>query len=125
MRTILWFDEIRLSDTGAVGGKGANLGELTAGGMPVPPGFVVTGEAYLDTMERAGVRARLVDILSEARDASQEELDSLAAEARELVRSAPVPEQLASELTFAPLGFSGCSHGRQHKVIEKPTRGFA
>jgi pyruvate, water dikinase len=101
MQTIRWFDDIRLSDTGSVGGKGANLGELTAGGMPVPPGFVVPGEAYLDTMERAGVRARLADILREARDAPQDQLDRLAAEARELVRSAPVPEYLASDLTAA------------------------
>ena len=62
-RSIRWFEEIGLKDTGSVGGKGANLGELTAGGLPVPPGFVITGEAYLDAIGRAGVRERLVDIL--------------------------------------------------------------
>ncbi|MFI9383641.1 PEP/pyruvate-binding domain-containing protein [Kutzneria sp. NPDC052558] len=30
----------------AVGGKAANLGELTGAGLPVPPGFCVTTEAY-------------------------------------------------------------------------------
>ena len=60
MQAIRWFEDIRLGDTGSVGGKGANLGELTAGGLPVPPGFVVTGEAYLDALARAGVRERLV-----------------------------------------------------------------
>jgi pyruvate, water dikinase len=28
--------------------KGANLGELTRAGLPVPPGFVITAQAYLD-----------------------------------------------------------------------------
>jgi hypothetical protein len=32
------FTEIGLSDVALVGGKGANLGELTAAGLPVPPG---------------------------------------------------------------------------------------
>ena len=48
------FDEIRLAERaagswdgvrGLLGGKGANLGEMTKLGLPVPPGFVVTTEA--------------------------------------------------------------------------------
>ncbi len=48
------FDEIRLAERaagswdgvrGLLGGKGANLGEMTKLKMPVPPGFVVTTEA--------------------------------------------------------------------------------
>ena len=56
MEPIRWFEDITLDDAGVVGGKGANLGELTAGGLPVPPGFVVTGPAYLDALDRAGAR---------------------------------------------------------------------
>ncbi len=101
MKEIRWFDEIRLHDTASVGGKGANLGELTAGSLPVPPGFVITGEAYLDAVGRAGIRDRLVAILAEARTASQDELDALASEARELVRAVPVPEVLAAGIVAA------------------------
>ncbi|MGQ0749965.1 MAG: pyruvate, phosphate dikinase [Betaproteobacteria bacterium] len=48
------FDEIRRAERAAgswdgvralLGGKGANLGEMTKLGLPVPPGFVVTTEA--------------------------------------------------------------------------------
>ena len=95
MNEIRWFEDIRLTDTGSVGGKGANLGELTAGGLPVPPGFVITGEAYLDAIGRAGIRERLVAILAEARTASQDDLDRLAAEARDLVHGVPIPKDLA------------------------------
>jgi pyruvate,water dikinase len=42
---VRWFEKIRLADVGLVGGKGANLGELTVAGLPVPPGFVVTSDA--------------------------------------------------------------------------------
>ena len=95
VKDIRWFEDIRLQDTDSVGGKGANLGELTAGGLPVPPGFVITGEAYLDAMGRAGARERLVAILAEARTAAQDDLDRLASEARSLVHTVPIPDDLA------------------------------
>src|SRR4029453_15967179 len=40
------FDELGSSDIDQAGGKGANLGELTRAGIPVPRGFVVTAGAY-------------------------------------------------------------------------------
>jgi len=43
---IKWFEDLRKTDVPLVGGKGANLGEMTSAGIPVPPGFCVTAEAY-------------------------------------------------------------------------------
>jgi pyruvate,water dikinase len=40
------FHELRAGHTETVGGKCANLGELTHAGFPVPPGFAVTTAAY-------------------------------------------------------------------------------
>jgi len=40
------FDELRLDQVELVGGKCANLGELTQAGFPVPPGFAVTTAAH-------------------------------------------------------------------------------
>ncbi len=45
MEPIVWLAELHRTDTGIAGGKGANLGELVSGGVPVPPGFVVTAQA--------------------------------------------------------------------------------
>ena len=56
---IKWFDDISKQDVAVAGGKGANLGELTRAGLPVPPGFVVTASAYLEALDIAGVRADL------------------------------------------------------------------
>jgi pyruvate,water dikinase len=47
---VLWFDEITRDDVAVAGGKGANLGELTAAGIPVPPGFVVAASSYRDVL---------------------------------------------------------------------------
>ncbi|HET6173369.1 MAG TPA: PEP/pyruvate-binding domain-containing protein [Gaiellales bacterium] len=45
-RTTVPFQELRADQVELVGGKCANLGELTAAGFPVPPGFAVTTLAY-------------------------------------------------------------------------------
>ena len=54
-RYIKWFDEIDKHDIPIVGGKGANLGELTQKGLNVPPGFCVTANAYMDFISYAGL----------------------------------------------------------------------
>jgi len=46
--TILFFREIAESDAPRVGGKGFSLGRMAAAGLPVPDGFVLTTEAYLN-----------------------------------------------------------------------------
>lgn len=47
MNYVEFFKEIGKDDIPIAGGKGANLGELTNAGIPVPPGFVITAETYL------------------------------------------------------------------------------
>ncbi len=54
-RFIKWFEELRKEDVPLVGGKGANLGEMTQAGIPVPPGFCVTAEAYKYFVENTKV----------------------------------------------------------------------
>lgn len=46
---------LRITDAEEAGGKGANLGELVAAGLPVPPGFVLLRGCYWDSMHAAGV----------------------------------------------------------------------
>jgi rifampicin phosphotransferase len=43
---ILFFNKIAPEQLHLVGGKGLNLGRLARAGLPVPPGFVITTEAY-------------------------------------------------------------------------------
>ena len=50
MTWIKHFAEIGDSDLPLVGGKGLNLGRLTAAGFLVPPGFCVTTDAYRTTV---------------------------------------------------------------------------
>jgi pyruvate, water dikinase len=45
-RYVVPFGGLGVEDVELVGGKSANLGELTRAGFPVPPGFAVTTEAH-------------------------------------------------------------------------------
>src|SRR5438128_10613927 len=56
MPDILFFDAITDADAGRVGGKGLSLGKTATAGLPVPPGFVVTTQAYRRLHAR-GIRA--------------------------------------------------------------------
>ena len=48
---ILSFSDIRAADLPQVGGKGANLGEMTHAGFPVPSGFCLTTAAFQQFMD--------------------------------------------------------------------------
>ena len=67
---IKWFDEISKDNVGIVGGKGANLGELTKSKLPVPPGFCVTAQAYLKFIDYAGLD-EVVRLLMESLDETE------------------------------------------------------
>jgi len=42
------FQQISKNDVLIAGGKGASLGEMTKAGIPVPPGFVITTNSFLE-----------------------------------------------------------------------------
>ena len=50
---------LRISDAEEAGGKGANMGELVAAKLPVPPGFVLLRDCYRDSMRAGGVDGEL------------------------------------------------------------------
>jgi phosphoenolpyruvate synthase/pyruvate phosphate dikinase len=52
MQPIVLFKDSALGTLARVGGKGKNLVDLASANFPVPPGFVVTADAYLDFIER-------------------------------------------------------------------------
>lgn len=90
------FEEVRLGDAASVGGKGANLGEMTSAGLPIPPGFVITAAAYIEAVEHAGVRAKLLDDFRRAAAAADDPdaLGRAAAGLREALRAVPIPDDV-------------------------------
>ena len=48
----------RISDAEEAGGKGANMGELVAAKLLVPPGFVLLRDCYRDSMRGRATSTR-------------------------------------------------------------------
>ncbi len=101
MGRIAWFKDVGREDALVAGGKGANLGELTRGGFPVPDGFVVTADAYLTAMDEAGVRVQLREGMETADPGDTAEIAATAARLRELVEKAGMPTELGQEILDA------------------------
>jgi len=97
VRRIVDLSEVGLADVGLVGGKGANLGEMIAAGFPVPPGFVVTADAYLDAMELAGLRDELAEHARNAAELTPDALAEAAQQMRSSVRACALPAALADD----------------------------
>src|SRR5215216_997313 len=94
-----WFNEIRKDDIALVGGKGANLGELSRAGMPVPPGFVLTTRAYDAFVEAAGLGGEIVGLAASADDPGA--FEAAARRIHDLFAGGEIPEDLAGELESA------------------------
>ncbi|MFD1586798.1 phosphoenolpyruvate synthase [Halorientalis brevis] len=94
---VLWLDEIGADDLESVGGKAASLGELTAAGLPVPPGFVVTAGTYRRFIEDTGIDEELFEAVDVDADDSKA-LAEAEARAKELILETEIPEDLKEEI---------------------------
>ena len=88
------FEDLNKSDIGIAGGKGANLGELTQAGIPVPPGFVVTAETYQKFMEDAGINDKVLDILDKIDINDTKALQAAAEEIKSIIVETPIPDDM-------------------------------
>ncbi len=101
MKVVAWFNEIGKDDIALVGGKGANLGEMARAGFPIPPGFVVTADAYFYFIEQTGIKSKIAELLKDLDVENTEELEKRTAEIRKLIESTPMLPEIAVEIKNA------------------------
>ena len=103
---IAWFAEVGRDDVSLVGGKGANLGELTQANIPVPPGFVVTTRAYREFIDHSGLDHILRRILDGLNVDDDEQLNTTASSVQHAIEQAEMPATMQQEITaaYAQLG---------------------
>ncbi|HEY7890777.1 MAG TPA: phosphoenolpyruvate synthase [Solirubrobacteraceae bacterium] len=101
------FDELTSADVPFAGGKGANLGELTRAGLPVPDGFVIGASAYAAFCDQTGLRERLERILAGVDVEDAKALEEASTCARREVLGAPVPPSLREAIASAYLELAG------------------
>ncbi|MFF4120839.1 PEP/pyruvate-binding domain-containing protein [Streptomyces sp. NPDC001714] len=96
----LAFDSSAEAGTSRLGGKCAALIVMTRAGAPVPPGFVVTMDAFEALLDRGGLR-RAVDAALAGLAADPGAVAARGAEIRCMVTDQPVPSPVASAVTTA------------------------
>jgi pyruvate, water dikinase len=103
------FAELGRADVDFAGGKGANLGELTAAGLPVPAGFVVGAPAFAAVREADGLGARISQRVTSLDVEDTAALEAASKELRAEVEREPLPVEIAEAIraAYAALGHDG------------------
>ena len=97
-KDILWFAEVGKDDGAIVGGKGANLGELTKAGLPVPPGYIITADAYFEYLKSTGLDQKISSVIEGFNQEDSKDLQERAKKAQDLMLATPLPEKLKAEI---------------------------
>ena len=100
-KVIAWFDEIGKADIPIAGGKGANLGEMTKARIPVPPGFIVTADAYFQFLQEAQLAEKIRTHLKILKPKDTKMLQETAFQIMQMISQASMPPGMADEIKKA------------------------
>jgi pyruvate, water dikinase len=95
---VKWFSELNKDSGSVAGGKGANLAEIYNAKVNVPPGFVVTAQAYDYFIEKAGLKEKINEILSVIDYEDTKQLEESAKKIRELIIQSNFPKEMEEEI---------------------------
>lgn len=103
MRYVEDIANLGMADAEEAGGKGANMGEMVAAELPVPPGFVVLRDSYLASMRGGGVSDELNAAHREALLAAGDpgRFDEMCAKMKALVLQAGMTEDVRDRILQA------------------------
>ncbi|MBN2463516.1 MAG: phosphoenolpyruvate synthase [Dehalococcoidia bacterium] len=100
-KAILWFNEVTKGDIAIVGGKGANLGEMVHAGIPVPPGFIVTADAYFKFLKASNLTDEIRRHLKDLDVNDSKKLQEVAGLIKDKISSAPMLPDMVQEIKDA------------------------
>lgn len=95
---IAFFKDIDKGDIPLVGGKGANLGEMTKAGFPVPNGFAITVPAYEMFIQENNFNKNILDILKTLDVNDPEQLNQASKNIKKLIITGEYPNIVSKEI---------------------------
>lgn len=125
-RHVVDLTDVDRSQAAAVGGKAAQLGELAQTGWAgVPAGFCVTADAFVQAAVPA--LADQLERLTETDPVDAESLRAVAAEIRQRIEDAAIPDEVATAITDAVvrLGDVACAVRSSATAEDLPAASFA
>ncbi len=106
-KAVVWFNEVTKYDIPLVGGKGANLGEMVHARIPVPPGFIVTADAYFKFLEASNLTGEIRRYLEGLDVNDSKKLQEVASLVKDKISSAPMLPDMVKEIKSAYLKLGG------------------
>jgi len=100
-RYVLWFPDGSKDDLPRAGGKGANLCEMTRAGLPVPPGFIITVDAWRRFADGSGLAASIAGRVAGLDVDDSDQLRATSQGIRTMILQAPLPDDVASAMRDA------------------------
>ncbi len=97
---VLGFQDIDKTKLMVVGGKGANLGELSKiEGIRVPDGFCISTEAFKRIIGETSSINELLDQLSLLKVEDRDKIGELSGEIRRVIEGIAIPQDINEEIT--------------------------
>ncbi len=88
------FKDLSKNDVALAGGKGASLGEMTQGGIPVPPGFVILSTSFEKFLEENDLGIEIDSILYSVNHKKIHTVENASEEIRALILQAEIPKNI-------------------------------
>tara|TARA_Y100000034_G_scaffold65035_1_gene78689 strand:- start:13542 stop:15881 length:2340 start_codon:yes stop_codon:yes gene_type:complete len=95
---IKWFSELDKNSVSVAGGKGANLAEIYNLKIQVPPGFVITAQAYDYFIKKSNLKEKISKLLKKINYDDTKQLDEITKEVRELIINSKIPKEMEEEI---------------------------
>lgn len=123
---VKWFSELSNKDVPVAGGKGASLGEMFNAKIPVPPGFVVTAQAYDYFIHKTGIADDIKAILARTNVDNTEQLNKASRAVRDLIEGAKFPLELEAEVveSYEILSASKETKRAAHEILQSNEEKF-
>ncbi len=96
---IKWFSNLNKDSGNIAGGKGANLAEIYNLGVPVPPGFVITAQAYDYFIK--DIKEKIKELLSQINYEDTKKLDEITKNIRALIVDSKFSKEMKEEIIEA------------------------
>ncbi|MBV7529831.1 rifamycin-inactivating phosphotransferase [Chitinophaga sp. sic0106] len=122
------FNETDRAMLSLVGGKGANLGELThIEGVHVPPGFCITTAAFQKVMVASPEMNKLLEQLALLQISDRSAIAAIGNALRSIIEHAPVPADISAAITMQLQGWESVPVAVRSSATAEdlPTASFA
>lgn len=98
-KDVVWFKELSNKDIAIAGGKGASLCEMYNAGFPIPPGFIITAQAFKKFLTQTGIDQQIYKTLEGLNVDDNTALQEASKKIEIIIENAQMPLSIKQSIT--------------------------